>query len=614
MPEPPGDNSRGVVSSESLILICDQSRAGVQAADFLRTCGYSVANISETQWMEKKQERRPAILILNVDTEAGLDALCRITLRTEPAYSHVIAIGASAPELVLHSEDRGRITVSRRDDPWDGRSLLRDVEEVLGPRGEVPGTSLVPPSRWSNPPAFDDVPSGGPSNASGPELVHATPPLAARAPGQQDLGNLPLDRLSPSSVLSPELQRILQRAEQRLGAAPASVMARQRMSPEEELDAVLPPDLLAALDEALDNEDDEDLRRRAGHAGEGATGFGSGFEEVSVGTGSTTGSRTPAFVMVDHETTAIPPEQEPGVPPFPTPREAAWADLWASNSGSAAAPAVPEPDEALDSLPTIRPGANPTSRSTSPPALATGQAADSSESDPTPPEKPGIPASLPSAPAEPPYGPSEPPPESVELEGPPANSVTTRPPPFAAPDIPAVLGPGEAVRALARLVRARYTGALACENEAGIRRVVFRDGDFVTAASGVEQETLAAFLVERGAITADVAVRLGRRIPPFGRHAGAALIAHGQLRQDELWPILRGHAEWLIGRTVGLARGSVDLEAELPARLKSEPAVFGGATGAEVLVEVVRRVVGPETALARLGSRKIRLVQGRFSA
>jgi len=95
--------------------------------------------------------------------------------------------------------------------------------------------------------------------------------------------------------------------------------------------------------------------------------------------------------------------------------------------------------------------------------------------------------------------------------------------------VPAALGPGDAVRALAHLVRGRYSGAVAFEDPGGIHRVVLREGDFVTAASGAEQESLLAFLVGRGALAPEAAARLGRRIPQFGRHAGAALIAHGQL-------------------------------------------------------------------------------------
>jgi hypothetical protein len=151
---------------------------------------------------------------------------------------------------------------------------------------------------------------------------------------------------------------------------------------------------------------------------------------------------------------------------------------------------------------------------------------------------------------------------------------------------------------------------VAFESPEGIRRVVFRDGDFVTAATSVDSESLVACLTERGNLPADAGAKLGRKLPLFGRHAGAALIAHGYLQQDELWPVLRSHAEWLIGHIARMERGETGVENEVPARLATEPAVFGGATGAEVLVEVVRRVSTPQAATARLGGEAMRLRLG----
>jgi hypothetical protein len=63
--------------------------------------------------------------------------------------------------------------------------------------------------------------------------------------------------------------------------------------------------------------------------------------------------------------------------------------------------------------------------------------------------------------------------------------------------------------------------------------------------------------------------------------------------------VLRAHAEWIIGKVVNIERGAASIEPL--GRLEDEPAVFGGATGAEVLVEVVRRVLPPEEAVSRLG-------------
>ncbi len=175
--------------------------------------------------------------------------------------------------------------------------------------------------------------------------------------------------------------------------------------------------------------------------------------------------------------------------------------------------------------------------------------------------------------------------------------------------MPAVLGPFDVLRSLARCVRRRFTGALAIEDENGIRRVVFRDGDFVMVASAIDSESLVSYLIQRGDLQTEM-VRRARTLPQFGRHAGAALIAHGYLRQDELWPVLRGHAEWLLGHTLAISQGSAGLETELPARLLSEPAVFGGAAGAEILLEVLRRQIPPEAASAALGGSRVRLARG----
>jgi hypothetical protein len=180
---------------------------------------------------------------------------------------------------------------------------------------------------------------------------------------------------------------------------------------------------------------------------------------------------------------------------------------------------------------------------------------------------------------------------------------------LATPRIPSSLGKGDVVRAIAHAIRARFTGALALEDSAGIRRIVFREGDFVTVASGADQESLVAFLSERGDLPAEAA-RLERRLPAFGKHAGAALVAHGHLRQDELWPVLRAHAEWLMARSLLVDRCAASLEKQIPARLHAEPLVFGSATGAEVLVEVARRVIAPEQAVLRLRGPDARLQKG----
>ena len=74
--------------------------------------------------------------------------------------------------------------------------------------------------------------------------------------------------------------------------------------------------------------------------------------------------------------------------------------------------------------------------------------------------------------------------------------------------------------------------------------------------------------------------------------------------------MLRAHAEWIASAILNLGRGSAQLEPDPPGRLRGEPSVFGGATGAEIFVELVRRAVPSEEALERLGGEATRIADG----
>jgi hypothetical protein len=177
-------------------------------------------------------------------------------------------------------------------------------------------------------------------------------------------------------------------------------------------------------------------------------------------------------------------------------------------------------------------------------------------------------------------------------------------------ELPGELGLGDALSAFAICVRERATGALVIDAAEGVRRILLRDGDVVTAASGLDEESLVGFLGTRGDITPDVTEHLLGKIPAYGRHAGAALVANGHIGQDQLWPVLRAHAEWVLTCAVMAEKGAASFEVNPPGRLRAEPSVFGGATGAEVLIEVVRRAIPAAAALPRLGGAGARLAEG----
>jgi hypothetical protein len=180
--------------------------------------------------------------------------------------------------------------------------------------------------------------------------------------------------------------------------------------------------------------------------------------------------------------------------------------------------------------------------------------------------------------------------------------------------LPAVLGAGDAMTALARAIASRMGGALCFVDGTVERRVVLREGDIGTAASTAEDESLLAFLGTRGELPKETVRRLSSKFAPFGRLAGAALVARGYLGQDLMWPTLRAHAEWVLGRILQMQAGRLLHEARPPGRLAGEPSVFGGSPGAAVFVELVRRIISPAEAIERLGGLGARLGDGRAAA
>jgi hypothetical protein len=641
----------------ALIFMSDASAEAERLSLALRSRGHWVVDVPLGLLAGRVSVQRPAVVVCDADAPGTLETITRV---------HMVA-GDRAIQVLLLAERTESPTDTRREveklsgglfaRPVDAEALIDRVEQIVGPAGSRPSASGFPqpsgrspvlmaatrrPYRYEGPRPGSRAPmsappsgqpSAPPSGPSGGASAHPSSPVASSPSSAPSVAPSSAGRPStvppahgaraaasvaplgigavPHAKLSPELEMLLGRAEQRVrhanAAGPSIPAAAERLSPDAEVEAVLPADLLAALDEPLqDDDEDDDDDSAHGTAGGSETGSPGtrGTPEQGTATGgsraapgrtetNSTAQKPPPAKMERAETAAEAPERSSTFgqePPTAPPRAPA---LPPPSMRSTTALDGPEP--LVESRPT-RP----------PPTLAQSASEHLPPLDPLstrPPrsqmdDRPGEVTSAARAAPPPPLSP-RPEPVDLPLEPPPGK--------HRLPDVPVVLGAGDGVRALARSIAARFTGAIAFEDQTGIRRVVFRDGDFVTAASSAEGESLVGFLAQRGDLSAEVAQRVARRLPPFGRHAGAALVAQGHLRQDELWSVLRAHAEWLLGRVASLSRGGASLEHEVPQRLQAEPGVFGGATGAEVLIETVRRVVPPADAVARLGGRGVRL-------
>lgn len=600
-----------------------------------------------------------------------------------PANRSIPPMAGVMNDAQIAASSRPPISAAVKSTPPSQRAPLPPIPIDEAPPSDLPALvqkieDLAPESISSKPPT--------PTSSLAPPGIREAPsqpppsmPRAAKSPSQPPISVPPIRaRRGAQGPLSEELMQLLAEAEERLGGE-AVMHDSPTLSPEEEIDAVLPEEVLAALDEPLEEqEEDDDLNDSAMGAPGNITTSGGSKHTTGASRRHTTGvpaepstgsianpsseAHSPHAISSGNAPFGVRVSAQPALPPAMSPVMLAQMPIAHSQPIS---PAMSSPTispqhhggttttHGLTANPTTHALANPTTSGgeTSPrafrssgsdmPPIASPMSAEPATS-PRPDSRNDSSRSQSSRPPPTAMTPSTAGftlgsdlmvPAAVALEVVHAEALRERqqqilreqqhqqqqmqhasmisPEARQTSDIPAVLGPGDAPRAIARSIATRTTGTLCLESKEGVRRVVLREGDLVTAASGVDDESLIAFLVAHGDLPRESLTQLAGRFATFGRHAGAALVAQGYLRQDQLWPVLRAHAEWILGRAIAIESGSAIVEPDAPGRLRGEPSVFGGSTGAEVFVEVVRRVISQEDAFARLGGGAARIGDGR---
>ncbi len=608
---------------EQLIYVSDESAEAERLVSALRARGYSVVEVPLALLSSRVATQVPALVLCDVDAAGSLSLIHTLRDSAHGEGVQVVFLGNAGRTLESHAETVLREGSASFIRPVDIYALLSKVEVLIGApepsHGQAPA-SIRPARRpsplapaTSTPPASERGSKAAPTEqaprGSEPPRVSRVPHRPARLePGSEHPGKL-LFGLEPERggarpallpSLSPELATKLRLAEQRLKDSRASVEPREPETPppgEVELSA----ELMAALAAPLDEEDVEDGAESVSDFGTGASTGG-----PATATGHSRAGQLEPSTNV-HQAELVHDSLPPGTQAQAPPSAPKLPPLEGQD------PAEPGPHDSVTTPPGPRQTGPAPGSWLRPPPLSTTTPPPTPPAIPRPPVITSLnePLMVPRAAAAEAGGltraePRSPASEHEALALPPLASAAAPPPP--ALELPPTLGPGGATAALARAIKARFSGALAFSGDGATRHVAFRDGDFVTASSTLDTETLLAFLLQRGSLSPH-AVH-GLRLPAFGRHAGAALIAHGHLRQDELWSVLRAHAEWLVGRIAGLQHGAVGVEPSSSPRLQSEPTVFGGATGAEVFVEILRRATEGGTALATLGGPRARVAAG----
>lgn len=620
-----------------MILVAAGSPDGEAIASTLRTQGLHVVEVPLSALQARVVDLSPRVILVDVDQPGAVSALGEVREHLEGQNAQILCIGDSS-----HLADLAIGAVQAFDKPVDLEQLTAEVADLVGPaaqrsRSREPRAARISPVPFH---ARESPPSTSPlrSDRLLDVGLRSLPILSdvPSAPDRLDLGSLlPGSSGARSSSpiptqLSPELERLLAAAESQVSSE-ESIPSIRVPSPQEEVDLILSPEFLSALDDPLDppeQEEEEDLLTGSEYRlnlGNEPAARGSGallppgamqgapstrssdalatMGTVALGFGE---SATPTGVRIPGDTfgTSAGKTRADSKPPVGA-REAQGLDPLQNLR-------LPQPPRILDDVPQAEHATPPLQRHPAasplpPAAVEPPQVPVEPRAGPVPPSAPPLrpasaPAIFPPALAAPP-APQLPPVAAFAAAAAPVHARRER-------ELEGGLTDGDFPRALARAIAGRFSGSLAITGGTGTRRIVFHEGDIVTAGSELAGETLIAFLAARGDLHRDVAARLAGRLAPSGKHAGAALIAQGHLAQDDLWPVLRAHAEWIIGMAMMTDTGTVELEAEPPGRLRTEPSVFGGAAGAEVFVEVLRRVLTPSVALQRLGGVEVRIDHG----
>lgn len=620
-------------------------------ATSLRQSDCIVTTVDPSVLKNRVAEERPSAVIVNITTKAARESALSLSDAVPGTGTAVVIVAREEDDVDQLQAFVSRVFIQ----PIDEEVITSHVLSIDSHRGSQTAAPPAPSSPPETIGLFDveaeqlmmgDLPpvpmlSYPPGQVSRPPDSSSAPPASgwpASVPNPHGPGLLNHAAFAGPTSLSGELEKLLSDAERRVIAEEGSIS--DVPSPEAEVNAILPPEVLAALDDPLEVSEDEDgsegsdAHTPVGRGTTGTQGTDEGVRRARPRTDvgesvapaepvTADGGEQAATSAVDaQEPTPVPQELEP--PRRPTAAtvrnpvlSAAYNDAFAFERGGVPFPyersALPTPVPSDDEYPPRAP--TPMTDMGEPPRYEAGLSSRGASGEFSP--MSAIPRTT--SARQPHHEVDVSQPATPKAPGPRGSGASM---PFAGiprevseqvagPGIPEVLSPDhDGLRVLGACIAARVSATLCFEQDGALCRAVMRDGDFVTCGSSADDESLLAFLMLRGDMPREIGMQMVGRMPPFGRHAAAALIANGFLGQDQLWVVLRAHAEWLLGRMASSQHGTCALEPEPPGRLKAEPAVFGGATGAEVLVEVAQRVLPLEDAIDRLGGPLTRLSPG----
>ena len=243
------------------MFVSDASAEAERASQALRAEGYVVVDVPLSMLVARVAVQHPRVIVIDVDADGAVETVARVRELPDADDVEVLFVGrggagAGGAAYALAHEASGFF-----ERPIDLEALARKVDALTGGARPVPRRPTTPPPSLSSsrPPAGMLPPPSMRAGSEGQRSPFATPrppPHVSTPP--VDVGPVSMRRAGAlQAPLSHELEVLLQDAEQRIGVQlPHDSVVP---SPEEEIEAVLPAELLAVLDEPIDDDDDDDF-------------------------------------------------------------------------------------------------------------------------------------------------------------------------------------------------------------------------------------------------------------------------------------------------------------------------------------------------------------------
>jgi len=223
-------------NTEMTVFVSDASAEAEAISSALRDRSFVVSDVPLSMLVPRVSVQRPRVVLIDADAEGSLTEIGKMRELPGAESIHVLFLGKSGSTFSSSEEALAHEGSGFFPRPVDVTALVKKVEALIAAPQAEPSPEAASVKRSEPPPATISL-----------KRLSAPPPSMTSSP-----------RVAMHGPLSTELETLLADAEARVGENVFDVFPP---SPEDELAAVLPEDVLRALDEPIGDEDAEEDER-----------------------------------------------------------------------------------------------------------------------------------------------------------------------------------------------------------------------------------------------------------------------------------------------------------------------------------------------------------------